>query len=149
MPIQDTTVMIGIAMMVTSRKEAAVKPKSISLQMPILMETAGLVTLTITKLARFVGGSLLTPILDFIAMSFIVIPASKKREVDASKLSKQSRFQSTLTLTVMAGFVTPITIEILQKITALRCLKTPTPNTTVTIGTARAATRRKVVGVKK
>ena len=50
---------------------------------------------------------------------------------------------------VMAGFVIPITIETLQKITALRFLKTPTLKTTVMIGTARAATRRKVVGVKK
>jgi membrane protein YqaA with SNARE-associated domain len=149
MPTLNTTVIIGIAMMVTSRKEAVVKPKSLSLQMPILMETAGLVTLTITKLARFVGGSLLTPILDFIAMSFIVIPASKKREVDASKLSRKSRFQSTLTLTVMAGFVTPITIEILPKITALGFLKMPIPNTIATIGTARMASRRKGMGVKK
>ena len=142
MPTLNTTVIIGIAMMVTSRKEAVVKPKSLSLQMPILMETAGLVTLTITKLARFVGGSLLTPILDFIAMSFIVIPASKKREVDASKLSRKSRFQSTLTLSVMAGFVTPITIEILPKITALGFLKMPIPNTTATIGTAKLDTKR-------
>ena len=149
MPTLNTTVIIGIAMMVTSRKEASVKPKSLSLQMPILMETAGLVTPTITKLARSVYESLLTPILDFIAMSFTAMPAMKKREVAASKYSKQSRFQSTLTLMVMAGFVISITIETLQKITALRCLKTPTPNTTATIGTARAATRRKVVGVKK
>tara|TARA_B110000008_G_scaffold245557_1_gene255908 strand:+ start:130 stop:387 length:258 start_codon:yes stop_codon:yes gene_type:complete len=85
MPTLNTTVIIGIAMMVTSRKEANVKPKSLCLQTPILMETTGLVTLTITKLARSVYESLLTPILDFIAMSFTAMLAMKKREVAASK----------------------------------------------------------------
>ena len=148
MPTQNTTVIFGIVMMAMSRKEASVKPKSLFPKTPILTKTAGLVTLTITRLDRCADEFLPMLILDIIVMSFDAMPVSKKREVDASKLSKKSRFQSMLMLTVMAGFVTPITIEILQKITALRCLKMPTPNTTATIGTARAALRRKEMGVK-
>ena len=85
MPIQDTTVMIGIAMMVTSRKEASVKPKSLCLKTLILMGTVGLVTKTIIRLAQCVDEFLPTPILDIIVMSFIAMSASKEREVDASK----------------------------------------------------------------
>ena len=85
MPIQDTTAMIGIAMMVTSRKEASVKPKSLCLKTLILMGTVGLVTKTIIRLAQCVDEFLPTPILDFIAINFTVMPAMKKREVAASK----------------------------------------------------------------
>ena len=148
MPTQNTTVIFGIAMMAMSRKEVSAKPKSMLPKTPILTKIAGLATRTITRLARCADEFLPMPTLDIIVMSFDAMLGSKKREVDASKLSKKSRFQSMLMLTVMAGFVTPITIEILQKITALRCLKTPTPNTTATIGTARVASRKKETDVK-
>ena len=148
MPTQNTTVIFGIVMMAMSRKEASVKPKSLFPKTPILTKTAGLVTLTITRLDRCADEFLPMLILDIIVMSFDAMPVSKKREVDASKLSKKSRFQLMPTLMVMAGFVTPITIEILQKITALGCHKMPTLNTTATIGTARAASRRKGTVVK-
>ena len=85
MPIQDTTAMIGIAMMVTSRKEASVKPKSLCLKTLILTKIAGLATRTITRLAQCVDEFLPTPILDIIVMSFDAMLGSKKREVAASK----------------------------------------------------------------
>jgi hypothetical protein len=85
MPTLNTIAIIGIAMTAMSRKEASVKPKSLFPQTPILMEIAGLVTLTITKLAQCVDEFLPTPILDIIVMSFIAMSASKEREVDASK----------------------------------------------------------------
>ena len=149
MPTQNTTVIFGIVMMAMSRKEASVKPKSLFPKTPILTKTAGLVTLTITRLDRCVDEFLPMLILDIIVMSSVVMPVSKKREVDASKLSKKSRFQSMLMLIVIAGLVTPITIEILQGITALGCLKMPTPNTIATIGTARVASKGKGADVKK
>ena len=85
MPTQNITVIFGIAMTAMSRKEACVKPKSLFPKMPILMVTAGLVTMTITRLVRCVEESLPTPILDSIAISFTVMPAMKKKQVVASK----------------------------------------------------------------
>ena len=85
MPTQNTTVIFGIAMTAMSRKEVSAKPKSLFRQTLIMTETVGLVTRTITRLARCVDGSLQTPILDITVMSFIAMPGSKKRETDASK----------------------------------------------------------------